>query len=222
MAASVGVEASMLTGYLQSSLEGPEPFFQFRRVFAQQWAANCLLQHVFSVAERTPHRVVFIKRDGRVLSPEFRVHYNTHGFIDRHPVPFRMTPNISTVIGFPLLDGRFLTSMAIIAGAVKGWKDEIDPIFRLLMRDDLVAFYTKSMAKSDTKTQEMERQLVDRVARNVSMLHARFAECAPCRESKASDEKSEDPIDQRVRELLNEAQSAENICMLPGNYQGWI
>lgn len=217
--ASADVNDSMVLQYLHSALEGPEPLFQFRRMFAQQWATNCLFQYVFSVAERTPSRVVFIKSNGCVLSPDFRISYGSHGFIESQPLPFRMTPNISTLIGFPLMDGRFISSMVIIAGAVREYKEEMDPIFLLLMRDDGVAFFTKSMAKSDAKTHEMEKQLADRVTKNVASLQGRFGECAPKKQDKST---KRDPVDKRVRELLDEASSPEKLCMMPGNYQAWL
>jgi len=217
--ASADVNDSMLLNYLHTALNGPERVFQFRRMFAQQWAANCLFQYVFSVAERTPSRVVFIRCNGRVLSPDFRISYGSHGFIEGQPIPFRMTPNISTMIGFPLFDGRFITSMVLTAGAVRDCKAEMDPIFHLLMRDDSVAFYTKSMAKSDVKTQEMEKQLADRVAKNVASLQGRFGECAPLEQN---DETKKDPVDKRARELVDKATSHETLCMMPGNYQAWL
>merc|ERR1719263_2488237 len=99
-----------------------------------------------------------------------------------------MTPNICTLIGFPLLDGRFIASMTTIAGAVRQSREEVDPMLRLLARDDIIAFSTKSMARSDSKTREMEKKLIDRVSRNVSILHGRFSECAP--KKVATDEKN--------------------------------
>jgi hypothetical protein len=216
---SADVNDSMVLQYLHSALEGPEPLFQFRRMFAQQWATNCLFQYVFSVAERTPSRVVFIKCNGGVLSPDFRISYGSHGFIESQPLPFRMTPNISTLIGFPLMDGRFISSMVTVAGAVRQHKEDLDPIFLLLMRDDSVAFFTKSMAKSDAKTHEMEKQLADRVTKNVASLQARFGECAPKKQDETT---KKDSVDKRVRDLVDEASSPEKLCMMPGNYQAWL
>lgn len=236
------LDPSMLTNALLASMDGPEPFFQFRKAFSQQWGADCLFQHAFSITERTPCRVVLIKNNGRVISPDCQISYNSQGFLEKHPLPFRMTPNVSTLIGFPL-DGLFVHSTTAIASVIRENKELLDPILRVLMRDDLVAFFTKSMAKSDGKTQEMEKQLLDRVIKNVSGIQARFAECAPAKPPKAQQATNgnnnntnnntdnntnkppppnEDPIDQRVRELLATARDPRSICMMPGNYQGWL
>lgn len=183
-----------------------------------------MLQYVLSVVERTPARVAFVEENGRVLAPDFRIAYSSQGFIESQTIPFRLTPNLVNLIGFSLLDACFVTSMARIATAVRTYRSDIDPILRLLMRDDLVTFYTKSMAKSDSQTQEMEKQLTDRVSRNVATLHSRFAECCPTysKTNEADKKPSTDPVDQRVRDLIATARSPKVLSNMPINFHGWI
>jgi transformation/transcription domain-associated protein len=54
------VDSRLFLRHMQSVLDGPERLFHFRRSFAGQLAANSLLQYVFSVADRTPHRLVIL------------------------------------------------------------------------------------------------------------------------------------------------------------------
>lgn len=124
-------------------------------------------------------------------------------------------------MGEPLLNGRFITSFSTAAVSVKDCKDEMDPILRILMRDDIVAWYCKSMAKSDTKLQELEKQLADRVSKNVSYIQARFSECAP-KKDKESEKLKNGPIDKKVRELVAAATDPEKLCMMPTSYQAWL
>jgi len=126
------------------------------------------------------------------------------------------------LIGFTLLNSRFISSLAITADAVYSCKEDMDPIFRLLVRDDLVAFYTKSIAKSDSKTVEMEKQLAGSTTRNVATLHARFAECAPTFNNKIEKEDEKAPVDKRVRELMTRARNPENLALASGSFQGWL
>jgi len=228
----------VLLDHIHKELGGAEKLFQFRRTFSQQWAANCLLQHSFCVAERTPGRVVLIANNGRVIAPEFRITYGNQGFIESPTLPFRLTENLANLIGFPLLEGRFIPSMATTASAIKERRSEMIPILRLLARDDLVAYYTRSMPKSDTKTQEMEKQLSDRALKNASSILARLVECAPtkpktakAKDSKEKDEMEDeakekesntDPVDQRVRELVKMARDPEKLSQMPSSYQGWL
>lgn len=129
-----------------------------------------------------------------------------------------MTPNIEELIGKSYLNGRFIRSVAMVAGAVREHREEFDPILRLLMRDDILAWYSKSLAKSDSKTQELERQLMDRVSKNVSLLHARFSECAPT-STKAS---KEGAIDSKIQELFEAATNTEKLSRMPTNYHAWL
>lgn len=212
------VDPKVLLRFVQMQLDGPENLFHFRRALAGQLASNSLLQYIFSVAERTPPRFVVVLSKALVTSPDFRVSYSNQGFIEGQDIPFRMTPNIEALIGKTYIDGRFIRSMAMVAGAIREHREEFDPILRLLMRDDILAWYSKSLAKTDSKTQELERQLMERVSKNVSVLHARFSECAPT-STKASKEGS---IDSRIRELYDAATSAENLSMMPTNYHAWL
>lgn len=143
------------------------------------------------------------------------------GFIDTKSLPFRLTPNLQTLMGIPFLGGRFIPSMSTVADVVRNHKEEMDPILRLLMRDDIVAWYCKSMAKSDSKLQELERQLADRVSKNVSSIQFRFSECSPRNDKKDQGIKN-NPVDEKVRELVAVATSPEKLSMMSSNYQAWL
>lgn len=145
------------------------------------------------------------------------------GFLDPRKVPFRMTPNIQSLIGELLLNGRFIPSMGIIAAALKEAQDELDSALRLLLRDDIVAWYTsKSMAKCDAKMQELEKQLIDRVARNVIQVQTKIAECAPQISKGPEENRRKEPVDVKVRNLVKEATDPKRLCMMPSSYQAWL
>ena len=132
-----------------------------------------------------------------------------------------MTPNLHAIVGLLLLNGRFIPSFLTVAETIKNYKEEMDPILRLLMRDDIVAWYCKSMAKSDSKLQELERQLADRVSKNVSYLQVRFSECAP-KKGKSDTKNQDGPVDKKIRELIAVASDPHNLCMMPTSYHAWL
>jgi hypothetical protein len=217
------VDSTILLNHVEHTLASPELVYNFRRIFAQQWAANCLLQYAFCVADRTPGRVVLVmSTTGGVLSPEFRVSYNSQGYMEPQLIPFRMTANLLNLIGFPLLEGQFIPSMTTIAGAVRDHKSDLFYALRLLARDDLIAFYTRSMPKSDSKTQEMERQLADRVVKNAASILSRIGECAPIVSREETSTSEEDPVDKTVRDLLDSSRSADKLCQMSSVYQAWL
>ena len=113
--------------------------------------------------------------------------------------------------------------MGIIAAALKEAQEELDPALRLLLRDDIVAWYTsKSMAKCDAKMQELEKQLIDRVARNVVQVQAKIAECTPQVSKGPEENRRKEPVDVKVRNLVKEATDPKRLCMMPSSYQAWL
>jgi transformation/transcription domain-associated protein len=219
------VDKNMLMEFIYERLDGPEQLFHFRRNYAGQLSTDALIQHSCCVVERTPSRSVLLQRNGHVLTPDYRFEYNNHGFLEPRKIPFRLTPNIQTLIGRLLIDGRLIPSMGTVASALDKARDDLEAALRLLLRDDIVAWYTsKSMAKEDSKMQELEKQLLDRIMRNASSVQSKIAACAPKvtkGEEKAETLKTE-PVDARVKELVKEATDPEKLCMMPSNYQAWL
>lgn len=215
------VDDNKMLDFVSNLTRSPENLHHFRRFFAQQWAINCLFQYAFSAGDRPPSKVTFDCCDAQVFSPEFRIAYNNQGCFESQSAPFRLSPNIARLIGPTLIDAKFATSIAIAADAIFSSRQDIDAIFRLLIRDDLVSYCIKGVAKPDQKTLDMERQLMPSIGRNVATMHTRFSECSTLHKQKESRNANE-PIDYRVRKLVEAAQNPENQAMMSSNYQGWV
>lgn len=119
--------------------------------------------------------------------------------------------------------------MVTVASALNHAHNDLEPALRLLLRDDIVAWYTsKSMSKPDAKTRDLEKQLMDRIMRNVMNIQTRIAECAPKatsgeeEENKKKEVLKKDPVDLKVKELVKEATDPRRLCMMPSNYQAWL
>lgn len=209
----------ILLTYVHDRLGEKERLHQFRRAFARQCGINSLLQFAFSAVERTPSRFAFNLQDGRVIAREFRLNYNSQGLVENLGVPFRLTPSVSTAIGQPYLKSHFTVSIGASAGAIASAKDHFEPVLQIVLRDDLVGFSTKSMAKSDSKTVELEKQLSDRFGKNVDRIMNRLIECSP---RTHLDDDSADPIDSRIRNLVSQAQDKANLATMSGSFHGWL
>jgi hypothetical protein len=73
--------------------------------------------------------------------------------------------------------------------------------------------------------QEVERQLSDRIWSNVRFVQERFEECSPRVVEDAAAEvikPNPDPIDIKVRSLINAATSAEKLSLMSPAYQPWL
>mmetsp|Transcript_12774 Transcript_12774/g.26411 ORF Transcript_12774/g.26411 Transcript_12774/m.26411 type:complete len:949 (+) Transcript_12774:36-2882(+) len=218
------VEADILLHYTQTSLGTPERSYQFRQSFSRHVAVNSLLQYAFAVVERTPARFIFNMLTGEMVSSDFRCDYNNQGFLEGAMLPYRMTRNIQQLIGPFLLQGLFIPSMGHAASAICEHNEDIPTLLCLLLRDDIVNWYTsKSSPRSDAKTRELEGQLMDRILKNSGLVHNRLKECAPSRAKQDGvDLNDKQPIDKRVRELFLKSTQPERLCMMPHGYEPWL
>ena len=137
-----------------------------------------------------------------------------------------MTRSITEFIGPFMLEGVLIPSFAITSSALHSQKRILKPILHWLMRDDVMSWYTsKSSAKNDQKLQEVEGQLSDQIWKNVRFVQECFKECSPREvEDAAAEAMSEnpDPIDARVRSLIDAATSAEKLSLMPVEYHPWL
>ena len=137
-----------------------------------------------------------------------------------------MTRCLTEFIGPFLLEGVFVPSFATVSSAMNSKRSVLEPIFHLLLRDDVMAWYiSKSSARIDSKMQEVDRQLSDRVWNNVRFVQDRFEECSPRVVDDAAEEAIEtdaDPIDIKVRNLVDAATSEGKLSMMPATYHAWL
>lgn len=219
------VESNILLTHLQAALSGPEALFAFRKAFSGQLASSCLLQYAFSLLDRSPVNFVFNQRTARVHTPDFKFAYNNQGLLEVNKIPFRMTRNIQTLVGpnASMTDGVLIPGICSIASSIWEHKNEVDSVLRLLLRDDMISWYTsKSVARSDTETQELERQFADRISKNVSLVRGRIEECVPTVSSKVGEDGNENVVDAKVRSLIETASSPETLCMASSSFQAWL
>lgn len=101
-------------------------------------------------------------------------------------VPFRLTRNLTTFMTPFLVDGIFSSAVTAANSCLLGNQAGISHIdvmknyLSLFIRDDLVAYNaTKSPITSDDQQKQLERQLKDKVAANVSNILKRIVGLMP-------------------------------------------
>lgn len=214
------VSSSILKCFIYNLYGNVEKVYQFSRAFTAQTALNSLLQYAFDINERTPSKFMFNSKNGHVLSLEFRLSYSNQGFIDEiRPVPFRLTRNIESFIGPFLMKGVFAPAMASGATAICSNEADLDQTLQLLFRDDIVSWYLSKSSGSQRPIYELERQLSDRVRKNIYLVQNRLRECSVI-EFKRNETDSH--IDDGVRKLIHSATSIDNIAQMPSTYAPWL
>jgi phosphatidylinositol kinase/protein kinase (PI-3 family) len=137
-----------------------------------------------------------------------------------------MTRNITDFIGPFLLEGTFIPSFVSASSALNAKQTALEPILHILLRDDIISWYTsKTQPRNDKKMQEMEKQLSERVRKNIRYVQARLEECSPRHVENAAEEavsENPQPIDIHVRKLVDAATSEDKLCLLSSAYQAWL
>ena len=216
------VPDDILVTYIESRFHDSEAFFSFRKIFASQLAANCLLQYTFCASDRTPHKFVFNSRSGEVLSPDFQLSYSNRGLLEQKDLPFRFTRNLQVALGPTLLDGTFIPAMGAMASALSSKSSELKISLCLLLRDDIISWYaSKSFARGESETQELERQLDPRITRNAELIISRFQECSP-HDAQSKPGNDTTRVDSKLRDLIDVATSAETLCSASLSFQPWL
>lgn len=218
--------SNILTKYMMQILPSTESLCQFRKEFASHLAANSVLQYALAAVERTPTRFVLCNKTGQVLAHDLRSSYN-HGLLENQVLPFRLTRNITEFIGPFLLDGVFVPSFVSICGAMSLRRNILEPMLHLLLRDDVISWYTsKTSAANDKKIQDIELQLSDRVWKNVRFVQQRLDSCAPERVENVAEAIKGNvdvaPIDMKVRTLVDAACCVDRLSSMSASYQAWL
>lgn len=217
------VPSSILKRYICGLYGTAEQVYQIQRSFTTQTALNSLLQYAFEINERTPSKFMFNYKNGHVLSPEFRLSYSNQGFIDeKRSVPFRLTRNIETFIGPFLLKGVFTPAMASAATAICANEADLEQTLQLLFRDDIVSWYISKSSGTQRPIHELERQLSDRVRKNIYLVQNRLRECSILEFKGKENQKSNNPIDNGVQNLIAAATSIDNLSQMSSTYAPWL
>eukprot|EP00588_Corethron_pennatum_P036377 CAMPEP_0194347888 /NCGR_PEP_ID=MMETSP0171-20130528/106235_1 /TAXON_ID=218684 /ORGANISM="Corethron pennatum, Strain L29A3" /LENGTH=1477 /DNA_ID=CAMNT_0039115183 /DNA_START=5071 /DNA_END=9504 /DNA_ORIENTATION=- len=216
------VPDTILQNFIFDTFKIPDTVFAFRKSFSCHAAASSLLQYTMNAAERGPHKFVLNMKNAQIYSPDFRLMYNNQGLLEQtNTVPFRMTRNIERTIGSVMMEGTFIPAMASIASAVEKNMDDIEPIFSLILRDDIISWHASksSTVRSDLETQHLESVLVERITKNVASVKRRWDECKCDTRMTEHEDKQ---IDENIRKLLSTATSPDYLCMMSPVLQSWL
>ncbi len=103
--------------YFQSAFPEFSEFWLFRRRFSYQLAALTFLTYILHVDKRYPHKINIARRSGNIWGSELTaaLSANKPFFHNQEPVPFRLTPNLQTLMGPLATEGIYSASIMAIA-----------------------------------------------------------------------------------------------------------
>ncbi|ETW06733.1 hypothetical protein H310_02900 [Aphanomyces invadans] len=221
------VSEYVLTKYLHRMLPHFDDLFHFRTAMTAHLALNSLLSYALHVGDRTPHKIVFSKQTGQVVSCEIRPGYATSGIVESScTMPFRLTRNMHTFMTNTGVEGPFTIAMTAVAQALTCDHHESIMInqLSLFFRDDLLSWHTsKTKARLEHTNSETHRRLMaehhvkQRVEANVKAVMDRVTALAvkPAMQETASPPSA-------IQDLIATATSTDNLSQIVPTWFPWL
>lgn len=128
-------------------------FWLFRRTFSYQLACLTFMTYVMHMNTRFPHKLSISRHSGKVWGSELipSMAIGKPILHNNEPVPFRLTPNLQTLMGPLNLEGIFASSVMTVARCLIEPEGELEMQLSIFMRDEMNHWFT-SQHKTITTT----------------------------------------------------------------------
>ena len=154
--------------YFQSIYPNFEDFWLFRRQFSYQYAAVTFMTYIMFMCNRQPNKITISRKTGDIWSTELTPNLNPNRpqFWNADQVPFRLTPNIQTLMGPLATEGIFACALMAIARCLTEPEHELEAQLSIFVRDEM--FFWAANKGSVNSLQE--GQLREAVGQNTDLV----------------------------------------------------
>ncbi len=219
------VKSDLLYEFVVGHMDDTEAIWAFKRTFAQQLGVSSLLCYALAGVERFPHRIVFDCKTAHIISYELCPGYTTQGYMEpTEAVPFRLTRNLTKFLAPFHVDGVMVPAIVSLAQALMDKVEVFRPYLSLVLRDDLLSYYSskhKSGPPSELEQRNLEKQLSDRMSKNVNNLLRRIESVTPKLDDRNSNGQRI-PCDSKVYTLIDAASYEGNLVRMTPTWHPWL
>ena len=192
------VPNTILLQYFQKTYPNFEDFWLFRRQFSYQYAATAFMTHIMHMGNRYPSKIHISRRTGDIWSSELIPTMNSAKALFFNPelVPFRLTPNLQSLMGPLAMEGIFACAIMAIARCLTEPKLELEQQLSIFVRDEVLNW---------TTPQQRVVQLREIVQNNIDFIVNRAS-------SLASPPEGNIPANQSVIDLISRAANPQHLA----------
>ncbi|KAF2204446.1 hypothetical protein GQ43DRAFT_387954 [Delitschia confertaspora ATCC 74209] len=153
------VPSTILLDYFRATYPTFSDFWLFQRTFSYQLAALTFLTYVMHMNTRFPHKLSISRASGRVWGSELipSMAVPKPMLLNPEMVPFRLTPNLQTLMGPLATEGIFAPSMMAIARCLIEPEGELEMQLSIFMRDEMTHWF---MSQNKQLSAEVLRETV--------------------------------------------------------------
>ncbi|KAL2136937.1 hypothetical protein VTI74DRAFT_98 [Chaetomium olivicolor] len=198
------VDNTVALEYFQGVFPDFAEFWLFRRRFSYQLAALTFMTYILHIDKRYPHKINIARGSGNIWGSEL-VSYmaaNRPYFHNQEPVPFRLTPNLQTLMGPLATEGIFACSVMVIARCLTEPELQLEHALTLFVRDEMMYWFTSSHRSMNLT----ENQLRETVQANSEMIVKKAVSLAQAPSGNL-------PAHQTVIDLIAKAVNPMNLAL---------
>lgn len=141
------VSSAQALEYFQATYPSYSDFFLFRKQFSYQMAALTFMTYTMHMSARFPHKLSISRSTGNVWGSELipALVSGKPFFHNPEPVPFRLTPNIQTLMGPLATEGLFSPALMAIARCLTEPENgsELEQQLSIFVRDEMIFWFTQ-------------------------------------------------------------------------------
>ncbi|ROT39320.1 transcription-associated protein [Sodiomyces alkalinus F11] len=189
--------------YFQRIFPHYSEFWLFRRHLSYQLATLTFMTYILYMHNRYPPKMHVARASGRIWGSELMsfLSPNKPFFHNPEPVPFRLTPNLQTLMGPLGMEGIFSCALMAVARCLLVPEHGLEHALTLFVRDEMIYWFTSS----HRVVQMTEQQLRESVQLNTDSIVKRAA-------SLAQSPTSNLPANQTVIDLIAKAVNPMNLA----------
>ncbi|KAH8652325.1 hypothetical protein BX600DRAFT_386637 [Xylariales sp. PMI_506] len=189
--------------YFQATFPEFAEFWLFRRRFSYQLSSLTFMTYILYMTGRYPHKINIARGSGKIWGSELMSFMAPAKpfFHNPEPVPFRLTPNLQTLMGPLATEGIFSCAIMAIARCLTEPEFQLEHALTLFVRDEMIFWFTSSHRAMHLN----ENQLRDTVQTNCDMIVKRAV-------SLAASPVGNLPANQTVIDLISKAVNPVNLA----------
>jgi transformation/transcription domain-associated protein len=140
------VPHTIVLNYFKKTYPSFADFWLFRRQFSYQYAALTFMTYILHMSNRYPQKLSIARASGSVWGSELlaTMAAGKPYFHNPEPVPFRLTPNIQTLMGPMAMEGIYSCAIMAIARCLTDPEFELEQQLSLFVRDEMIFWFTSS------------------------------------------------------------------------------
>ncbi|CAM1508207.1 Fc.00g050550.m01.CDS01 [Cosmosporella sp. VM-42] len=140
------VPSTVALEYFQKVFPQFAEFWLFRRQFSYQLSALTFMTYILYMHNRYPQKINIARGSGNIWGSELMSYMSASKpfFHNPEPVPFRLTPNLQTLMGPLATEGIFACSLMAIARCLTQDEYDLEHALTLFVRDEMIFWFTSS------------------------------------------------------------------------------